>query len=256
MERAPTCTGKKRLTDTKPVSGQNCTVFACIMTSHSFRTQQHSRRSVCMSGSLQSWTLETLVFNVPFVHQQFGCSVSRLHLNSTCTFFLSLHSATPRFTRTPEDQTGVQGGVASFVCQAAGDPQPKIVWNKKGKKVSNQRFEVHGSLVSLASVVGLYTCCSSQWPSLFESSKCVSEKTKKKQKSEKKKYFDFSAEDKLRVKQMIHAQNFQCLTYSVGLVFRDGCDPTLWLIWESRAPLRQTVFPLPRNCSESWHQSR
>uniref|UniRef100_A0A8C2WJH8 protein-tyrosine-phosphatase n=1 Tax=Cyclopterus lumpus TaxID=8103 RepID=A0A8C2WJH8_CYCLU len=51
-------------------------------------------------------------------------------------------SAPPRFTRTPEDQTGVQGGVASFVCQATGDPQPKIVWNKKGKKVSNQRFEV------------------------------------------------------------------------------------------------------------------
>ncbi|KAM8843550.1 protein tyrosine phosphatase receptor type Db isoform 8-T10 [Synchiropus picturatus] len=48
----------------------------------------------------------------------------------------------PKFTRTPEDQTGVQGGVASFVCQATGDPQPKIVWNKKGKKVSNQRFEV------------------------------------------------------------------------------------------------------------------
>uniref|UniRef100_A0A8C5NDK1 Receptor-type tyrosine-protein phosphatase delta n=1 Tax=Gouania willdenowi TaxID=441366 RepID=A0A8C5NDK1_GOUWI len=48
----------------------------------------------------------------------------------------------PKFTRTPEDQTGVQGGVASFVCQAAGEPQPKIVWNKKGKKVSNQRFEV------------------------------------------------------------------------------------------------------------------
>uniref|UniRef100_A0A673ADX7 Receptor-type tyrosine-protein phosphatase delta n=1 Tax=Sphaeramia orbicularis TaxID=375764 RepID=A0A673ADX7_9TELE len=46
------------------------------------------------------------------------------------------------FTRTPEDQTGVQGGVASFVCQASGDPQPKIVWNKKGKKVSSQRFEV------------------------------------------------------------------------------------------------------------------
>ncbi|XP_030207663.1 receptor-type tyrosine-protein phosphatase S isoform X14 [Gadus morhua] len=48
----------------------------------------------------------------------------------------------PRFTRTPEDQTGVQGGVSSFACQASGDPQPKIVWNKKGKKVSNQRFEV------------------------------------------------------------------------------------------------------------------
>ncbi|XP_055079619.1 protein tyrosine phosphatase receptor type Db isoform X1 [Periophthalmus magnuspinnatus] len=48
----------------------------------------------------------------------------------------------PKFTRTPEDQTGVQGGVASFVCQATGEPQPKIVWNKKGKKVSSQRFEV------------------------------------------------------------------------------------------------------------------
>ncbi|XP_009864503.1 PREDICTED: receptor-type tyrosine-protein phosphatase delta-like, partial [Apaloderma vittatum] len=50
--------------------------------------------------------------------------------------------APPKFTRTPVDQTGVSGGVASFICQATGDPRPKIVWNKKGKKVSNQRFEV------------------------------------------------------------------------------------------------------------------
>ncbi|CAB1351691.1 unnamed protein product [Coregonus sp. 'balchen'] len=50
--------------------------------------------------------------------------------------------APPKFLRTPNDQTGVQGGVASFICQATGDPRPKIVWNKKGKKVSNQRFEV------------------------------------------------------------------------------------------------------------------
>uniref|UniRef100_A0A8C6XU99 Receptor-type tyrosine-protein phosphatase S n=1 Tax=Naja naja TaxID=35670 RepID=A0A8C6XU99_NAJNA len=48
----------------------------------------------------------------------------------------------PKFARTPLDQTGVSGGVASFICQATGDPRPKIVWNKKGKKVSNQRFEV------------------------------------------------------------------------------------------------------------------
>uniref|UniRef100_A0A8D0GEC5 Receptor-type tyrosine-protein phosphatase S n=1 Tax=Sphenodon punctatus TaxID=8508 RepID=A0A8D0GEC5_SPHPU len=54
------------------------------------------------------------------------------------TFF----STPPKFTRTPVDQTGVSGGVASFICQATGDPRPKIVWNKKGKKVSNQRFEV------------------------------------------------------------------------------------------------------------------
>ncbi|XP_064146592.1 receptor-type tyrosine-protein phosphatase delta isoform X18 [Loxodonta africana] len=56
--------------------------------------------------------------------------------------FISFISAPPRFTRTPVDQTGVSGGVASFICQASGDPRPKIVWNKKGKKVSNQRFEV------------------------------------------------------------------------------------------------------------------
>ncbi|KAM6182610.1 receptor-type tyrosine-protein phosphatase delta isoform 6-T6 [Erethizon dorsatum] len=58
-------------------------------------------------------------------------------------FFLRANAETPpRFTRTPVDQTGVSGGVASFICQATGDPRPKIVWNKKGKKVSNQRFEV------------------------------------------------------------------------------------------------------------------
>ncbi|XP_016104616.1 receptor-type tyrosine-protein phosphatase delta-like isoform X8 [Sinocyclocheilus grahami] len=55
---------------------------------------------------------------------------------------LSSAESPPKFLRTPNDQTGVQGGVASFICQATGDPQPKIVWNKKGKRVSNQRFEV------------------------------------------------------------------------------------------------------------------
>ncbi|XP_056112818.1 protein tyrosine phosphatase receptor type Db isoform X3 [Rhinichthys klamathensis goyatoka] len=48
----------------------------------------------------------------------------------------------PQFTRMPTDQIGVQGGVASFVCQATGDPLPKITWSRKGKKVTNQRFEV------------------------------------------------------------------------------------------------------------------
>ncbi|XP_036033030.1 receptor-type tyrosine-protein phosphatase delta isoform X28 [Onychomys torridus] len=64
-------------------------------------------------------------------------------LSLLLTFFLCVCAETPpRFTRTPVDQTGVSGGVASFICQATGDPRPKIVWNKKGKKVSNQRFEV------------------------------------------------------------------------------------------------------------------
>uniref|UniRef100_A0A8C8ILM4 Receptor-type tyrosine-protein phosphatase F n=1 Tax=Oncorhynchus tshawytscha TaxID=74940 RepID=A0A8C8ILM4_ONCTS len=51
-------------------------------------------------------------------------------------------SGLPSFVKSPEDQTGISGGVASFVCQATGDPKPRITWMKKGKKVSSQRFEV------------------------------------------------------------------------------------------------------------------
>uniref|UniRef100_A0A6I8NX60 Receptor-type tyrosine-protein phosphatase F n=1 Tax=Ornithorhynchus anatinus TaxID=9258 RepID=A0A6I8NX60_ORNAN len=48
----------------------------------------------------------------------------------------------PTFIKIPEDQVGISGGVASFVCQASGEPKPRITWMKKGKKVSSQRFEV------------------------------------------------------------------------------------------------------------------
>ncbi|XP_028260590.1 receptor-type tyrosine-protein phosphatase S isoform X6 [Parambassis ranga] len=47
----------------------------------------------------------------------------------------------PRFTKVPVDQIGVSGGVVSFVCQATGDPKPRVSWNKKGKKVNSQRIE-------------------------------------------------------------------------------------------------------------------
>ncbi|XP_061108053.1 receptor-type tyrosine-protein phosphatase delta-like [Conger conger] len=74
-------------------------------------------------------------------------SCPMMHRGGALLLLLSLLSLAdtetpPKFLRTPNDQTGVQGGVASFICQATGDPRPKIVWNKKGKKVSNQRFEV------------------------------------------------------------------------------------------------------------------
>ncbi|XP_060723158.1 receptor-type tyrosine-protein phosphatase F isoform X2 [Tachysurus vachellii] len=61
-----------------------------------------------------------------------------------CTAFPSPSHADslPSFIKTPEDQTGISGGVASFVCQAVGEPKPRITWMKKGKKVSSQRFEV------------------------------------------------------------------------------------------------------------------
>uniref|UniRef100_A0A669PD11 Receptor-type tyrosine-protein phosphatase F n=1 Tax=Phasianus colchicus TaxID=9054 RepID=A0A669PD11_PHACC len=51
-------------------------------------------------------------------------------------------SCKPTFMKAPEDQIGISGGVASFVCQATGEPKPRITWMKKGKKVSSQRFEV------------------------------------------------------------------------------------------------------------------
>ncbi|KAK1790815.1 hypothetical protein P4O66_014669 [Electrophorus voltai] len=75
----------------------------------------------------------------------------RLALPSTRPFLLALlisslpaacHAqAPPRFTKIPRDQTGVSGGVVSFVCQATGDPKPLVNWNKKGKKVNSQRIE-------------------------------------------------------------------------------------------------------------------
>ncbi|XP_077463802.1 protein tyrosine phosphatase receptor type Fa [Stigmatopora argus] len=54
----------------------------------------------------------------------------------------SVADGVPTFVKSPQDQTGVAGGVASFVCQAQGEPRPRITWMKQGKKVSSQRFEV------------------------------------------------------------------------------------------------------------------
>ncbi|XP_020484708.1 receptor-type tyrosine-protein phosphatase F isoform X12 [Labrus bergylta] len=60
----------------------------------------------------------------------------------SCMVCSSLADSVPSFVKSPEDQTGISGGVASFVCQATGEPKPRITWMKKGKKVSSQRFEV------------------------------------------------------------------------------------------------------------------
>ncbi|KAM6919480.1 receptor-type tyrosine-protein phosphatase F isoform 2-T3 [Lycodopsis pacificus] len=60
----------------------------------------------------------------------------------SCMVFSSQADTVPSFVKSPEDQTGISGGVASFVCLATGEPKPRITWMKKGKKVSSQRFEV------------------------------------------------------------------------------------------------------------------
>nr|XP_056723657.1 receptor-type tyrosine-protein phosphatase F isoform X2 [Euleptes europaea] len=59
-----------------------------------------------------------------------------------CLMSLTAADSKPSFMKAPEDQIGISGGVASFVCQATGEPKPRITWMKKGKKVSSQRFEV------------------------------------------------------------------------------------------------------------------
>ncbi|XP_061538925.1 protein tyrosine phosphatase receptor type Fa isoform X1 [Phycodurus eques] len=65
-----------------------------------------------------------------------------LLLSSASPVLPSHADSVPSFVKSPDDLTGVSGGVASFVCQALGEPKPRITWMKKGKKVSSQRFEV------------------------------------------------------------------------------------------------------------------
>ncbi|XP_041942607.1 receptor-type tyrosine-protein phosphatase S-like isoform X22 [Alosa sapidissima] len=76
---------------------------------------------------------------MPPGHMTYSVRTGLLFFN---ILLLTKADSPPKFSRTPTDEIGVQGGAASFVCQATGDPQPRIVWSKKGKKVSNQRFEV------------------------------------------------------------------------------------------------------------------
>ncbi|EOB08124.1 Receptor-type tyrosine-protein phosphatase F [Anas platyrhynchos] len=65
-----------------------------------------------------------------------------LHVGFGCWLLEAGKGGKPTFMKAPEDQIGISGGVASFVCQATGEPKPRITWMKKGKKVSSQRFEV------------------------------------------------------------------------------------------------------------------
>uniref|UniRef100_A0A8C9F1K6 protein-tyrosine-phosphatase n=1 Tax=Pavo cristatus TaxID=9049 RepID=A0A8C9F1K6_PAVCR len=69
------------------------------------------------------------------------CNLSVLVPVTIFFLFLFILKGPPVFIKKPVDQIGVSGGVASFVCQATGDPKPRVTWNKKGKKVNSQRFE-------------------------------------------------------------------------------------------------------------------
>ncbi|XP_057181725.1 receptor-type tyrosine-protein phosphatase S isoform X4 [Triplophysa rosa] len=76
---------------------------------------------------------------MPAGHLPYLLSLSALLL--TPLLIGSLALSPPRFTKVPVDMIGVSGGVVSFVCQATGDPKPRVTWNKKGKRVNSQRIE-------------------------------------------------------------------------------------------------------------------
>uniref|UniRef100_A0A8C4WYI2 protein-tyrosine-phosphatase n=1 Tax=Eptatretus burgeri TaxID=7764 RepID=A0A8C4WYI2_EPTBU len=77
---------------------------------------------------------------------QTGCHNVCLHVYLViifiCFFPLSNASSRPTLVIMPKDQIGVDGGVASFVCHATGEPRPNITWNKRGRRLNSQRIEV------------------------------------------------------------------------------------------------------------------
>ncbi|XP_067271375.1 receptor-type tyrosine-protein phosphatase S isoform X25 [Pseudorasbora parva] len=76
---------------------------------------------------------------MPAGHLPILLSLSALLLSPLLTGSLALSA--PEFTKRPQNMIGVSGGVVSFVCQATGDPKPRVTWNKKGKRVNSQRIE-------------------------------------------------------------------------------------------------------------------
>ena len=49
----------------------------------------------------------------------------------------------PRLTAVLRDQRVVDGGIASFLCRASGNPVPEVYWRRAGRRVSvGQRYTV------------------------------------------------------------------------------------------------------------------
>ncbi|KAK3533292.1 hypothetical protein QTP70_014300 [Hemibagrus guttatus] len=103
----------------------------------------HSKLESLSYGNFVATFLSTTSFRASGPRSRNGdpcCRISRQAGSNHCYFFVS-SPAPPRFTKVPVDMIGVSGGVVSFVCQATGDPKPRVTWNKKGKRVNSQRIE-------------------------------------------------------------------------------------------------------------------
>lgn len=89
------------------------------------------------------------------------------------TFLVKFLSAKPRIVQPPGDVIVKEGSPAKFVCNATGDPQPTVIWEKQGKGSSSMfpamnyyggRFSVssYGLSLDISRVEkqdeGVYTC--------------------------------------------------------------------------------------------------
>ena len=52
------------------------------------------------------------------------------------TFHIKFLSAKPKIVQAPVDVIVKEGSPAKFVCNATGDPQPTVFWEKEGKSSS------------------------------------------------------------------------------------------------------------------------
>ncbi|XP_076814846.1 receptor-type tyrosine-protein phosphatase F-like isoform X2 [Clavelina lepadiformis] len=85
--------------------------------------------------------------------------------------FRQSREAAPHIVDHPPSQTGLSKGIIALVCNATGNPRPRIEWLKDGKAVSTHRYEIHdynygdvvGSVLWVSSArkrkdAALYTC--------------------------------------------------------------------------------------------------
>ncbi|XP_050960727.1 receptor-type tyrosine-protein phosphatase S-like [Labeo rohita] len=107
---------------------------------------------------------------MPASHLPILLSLSALLLSPLLTGSLAL--SPPRFTKVPVDMIGVSRGIISFVCQATGDPKPRVTWNKKGKRITSQRIDTIEFDEGAGLVLRIQTLKAPQDESIYE---CVAE---------------------------------------------------------------------------------
>ncbi|OCT89559.1 protogenin [Xenopus laevis] len=99
--------------------------------------------------------------------QHSGVYICRATTPGTRNFTVAMATVTvlapPSFTEWPASLTRPRAGTARFVCQAKGNPLPKISWLKNGKKIhSNGRIKMYNSKLVINQIIpeddAVYQC--------------------------------------------------------------------------------------------------